>query len=167
MSTNDVPGANPRNNDSLARGCWAEHKDGSLINVESTEGGRVVYSIFDRATQPIVEYRDAMAEGAFKKSFSWNPKDPASEQWTWHDKTPFPWDLVIKAGARDGARYASAEDHLTAAERVRRSREIHHGHAVDPRELETRIDQIGEKASRIIRRLQRAIDQLPKGRGKR
>lgn len=167
MSTNDVPGANPSNHDSLAMGCWAEHEDGSLIVVESAEGGRIVYSIFDTATKPVTEYRDAMAEGAFKKAFSWNPKDPASEKWTWHDKTPFPWDRVIKGGARDGARFASADDHLTAAERVRRSREIHHGRAVDPQELETRVDQLGEKANRILRRLQREISRLPKGKGKR
>lgn len=49
MSTNDVPGANPKNADVLAMGCWAEHEDGSLIFVESVEGGTVVYSIFDIA----------------------------------------------------------------------------------------------------------------------
>lgn len=166
MSTNDVPGANPANHDELAMGCWAEHHDGSLILVESTEGGRVVYSIFDMEKQPVTEYRDAMAVGAFKKAFSWNPKDPASEKWTWHDKTAFPWDRIIRGGARDGTRYASADDHLNAAERIRQSREIHQGRAVDLEEVETRIDQLGEKADRIVRRLQRAISNLPKGKGK-
>lgn len=166
MSTNDVPGANPANRDQLAMGCWAEHEDGSLIHVESTEGGRVVYYMFNLATNPVTEYRDGMAEGAFKKAFSWNPKDPASEKWTWHDKTPFPWDRIIKAGARDGVHYASADDHLNAAERIRRSREIHTGHPVDLQEVEARIDQLGEKAERIVRRLQRAISNLPKGKGK-
>jgi len=165
MSTNDVPGYKAANHDALAMGCWAEHEDGSLIFVESTEGGRVVYSIFDREKQPITEYRDSMAEGAFKKTFSWDPKSPTSEKWTWHDKTPFPWDLVIRAGARDGTRYASAEDHLTAAERIRRSREIH-GQPVDPKDIETRFDQIGEKAAAaMIRGLQRAIEKLPPGKG--
>jgi len=166
MSTNDVPGYKAVHQDQLAMGCWAEHADGSLIVVESTEGGRVVYSIFDMEKQPVTEYRDAMAEGAFKKAFSWNPKDPASEKWTWHDKTPFPWDRIIRAGARDGTRYASAEDHITAAERIRRSREIHHAEPVDPKDIETRFDQIGERAAdAMIRAVQRAIDRLPPGKG--
>jgi hypothetical protein len=167
MSTNDVPGANPANRDELAMGGWAEHEDGSLILVESTEGGRVVYSIFDMEKSPITEYRDAMADGAFKKAFSWNPKDPKSEKWTWHDKTAFPWDRIIKLGGRDGARYVSAEDQLNAAERIRRSREIHRGREVDIAEIETRVDQLGERAEGIIRRLQRRISGLPKGKGKR
>lgn len=164
MSTNDVPGAKPENHDELAMGCWAEHADGSLILVESTEGGRVIYSIFDMSKDPITEYRDAMAEGAFKKVFSWKPE--SEDKWTWHDKTPFPWERVIRSGARDGIRYASAEDHLTAAERIRRSREIHHGQAVDPYEIESRFDRLGEKAESIISRLQRAISRLPAGRSK-
>lgn len=166
MSTNDVPGANPKNHDELAMGCWAEHRDGSLIFVMSTEDGRAVYSIFDMEKQPITEYRDTMAVGAFKKAYSWNPKDPASEKWTWHDKTPFPWDRIISKGARDGVRYASADDQLSAAERVRRSREIHDVREVDLEEIELRVDRLGEKAERIVNRLQRAISKLPKGKGK-
>lgn len=164
MSTNDVPGYKSENRDQLAMGCWAEHEDGSLILVESTEGGRVVYSVFDLEKRPIVEYRDAMADAAFKRQFSWDPKNSKSEKWTWHDKTPFPWDRIIEAGGRAGQRYASAEDHLNAAERIRRSRELHRGEPVDAAEIETRIDRLGEKAEGIIRRLQRAISKAPKGR---
>ena len=58
MSTNDVPGADPRNSDELATGCWAEHEDGSLIFVESTEVNRVIYSVFDMSRTPPLEYRD-------------------------------------------------------------------------------------------------------------
>jgi hypothetical protein len=163
MSTNDVPGAKLQNNDELAMGCWAEHEDGSLIFVESTEGGRCIYSIFDMTT-PVIEFRDSMAVGAFKKMFSWDPKNPKSEKWTWHDKTPFPWDRIIRAGHKDGSRHASAEDLLSAAERVRRSREIHRGREVDVEEVASRIDQIGEKAEGIIKRLQRAISNLPNGK---
>lgn len=166
MSTNDVPGYKPENRDELAMGCWAEHNDGSLIFVESTEGGRCVYSIFDLSKKPVTEYRDAMAVGAFKAQFSWEPGNKKSERWTWHDKTAFPWDRIIQAGARDGARYADVEEQLTAAERVRRSREIHRGRPVDPYELEARVDQLGEKADGIIRRIQRAIASLPTGKGK-
>jgi len=62
MSTNDVPGHNPVNNDELRSNCWAEHDDGSLILVQSTEGGRVIYMMFDLSVEPVVEYRDAMPE---------------------------------------------------------------------------------------------------------
>ena len=58
MSTNDVPGANPANRDELAMGAWAEHADGSLIFVESTEGGTCIYEVFDlseRQHQPVGE----------------------------------------------------------------------------------------------------------------
>src|SRR5437868_2055043 len=106
MATTDVPGANPANGDQLKMGCWAEHSDGSLIFVESTEGGRVVYSIFDMSKMPIIEYRDAMPEDTFKKTFSRRDGNLLIRtiNWTWHDKTPFPWDRVIKAGALDGGR---------------------------------------------------------------
>lgn len=167
MSTNDVPGYREENRDELAMGCWAEHADGSLIVVESTEGGRVIYSIFDMDKVPVTEYRDAMADGAFKRTFSWDPKKPQAEKWTWHDKSAFPWDRIIKAGARDGTRYASVDDHLNAAERLRRSREIHRGQPIDPHEIESRFDRLGEKADGIIRRLQRAISNLPKGKDRR
>ncbi len=166
MSTNDVPGYKATNNDALAMGCWAEHEDGSLILIESTEGGRVIYSIFDVATIPITEFRDSMAEGAFKKAFSWAQGKSKEDLWTWHDKTAFPWDKIIKSGARDGTRYASVEDHLSAAERVRRSREIHSGRPVDPEEIAHRFDQLGEKAEGIIARLQRAIAGLPRGKSR-
>lgn len=161
MSTADVPGHNPVNHDKLAMGAWAEHNDGSMILVESVEGGRVIYSIFDMDKSPVVEYRDAMAEGAFKKSFSWEPSK--KDKWCWHDKSLFPWDRIIKTGGKDGVKHASAEDQLNAAERVRRSREIHRGSPVDPEAARTRVDTVGRKAKSILRRLQEAISQLPPG----
>lgn len=122
MSTNDVPGADPINNDVLKMGCWAEHADGSMILVEGTESNSVVYCIFDRAFSPPVEYRDAMPEINFKRQFSWKPGDSGSkERWTWHDKTPFPWNKIIKQGARSGVRFADAEGLETAAQRVGKS----------------------------------------------
>lgn len=163
MGTHDVPNHGSAAADELKMGCWSEHKDGSLILVESTEGGRVVYSIFDMEKTPIVEYRDAMAEGAFKKTFSWDPKDPKSEKWLWHNRTVFPWDRIIKAGGKDGAKHASAEDQLNAAERVRRSREIHRGQPVDVEVARTRVDTLGRKAKAILSKLQKAISQLPPG----
>ncbi len=121
MATHDVPGAVGVHNDELGMGCWAEHEDGSLIFVQSTEGGRVVYQMFDLSVDPITEYRDAMPEKGFKEFFSWNPKKKDSIKWKWHDKTPFPWERVIKAGARDGHHFASAHDQLSAAAKVANS----------------------------------------------
>lgn len=161
MSTNDVPGYNKANNDELGIGSWAEHSDGSLILVEGAENATVVYSIFDMDKKPIIEYRDSMKEAAFKRQFSFDGKN---DKWTWHDKTAFPWDRIIDKGGQDGTRHASAEDLMTAAERVRRSREIHTGEPVDLEAVETRIDQLGEKANSIIKRVQRAIARLPKGK---
>jgi hypothetical protein len=129
MSTNDVPGAIPAHKDKLAMGCWAEHEDGSLIFVESTEADSVVYSIFDVAAVPIVEYRDAMPIKGFQRRFSWSGKDatttklPADVKWTWHDKTAFPWERVMEHFP-PGSRNASATATMSAAERVARSLDL-------------------------------------------
>lgn len=131
MSTNDVPGANPKNQDVLAMGCWAEHEDGSLIVVEAVEAGSVVYSIFDVAKSPPVEYRGAMPEQGFKDQFTWKAKGKGSkgktnEQWTWHDKTPFPWDRVMR-DFPEGTRSVSATDEMAAAQRVAQSLQLRAG----------------------------------------
>lgn len=126
MATNEVPGFDPKNADELHMGCWAEHKDGSLIRVESTEGARVIFSIFDMSTEPPVEYRDAMPEDEFKERFSWDEDsddDLANVKWTWHDKTPFPWDKLIADGAKPGPRHVSADHHLSEAAKIVASRE--------------------------------------------
>ncbi len=155
MSTPDVPGSNPKNNDQLAMGCWAEHADGSLILVESTEGDRVIYSVFDMGKTPIVEYRDAMPTKGFMDQFSYGKKSP--EKWTWHDKTPFPWDKVIKAGARDGQRFASAEDQLNAAERVAESLRLR-GQAFKPETQQHRLSRTTERGRAVINTIQDALD---------
>ncbi len=117
MSTPDVPGANPANKDILTIGCWAENDDGSLIFVEGLEAGTVVYSIFD-VPEPKVEYRDAMSEKGFKEQFSWKPGDgDTKDKWTWHDKTPFPWDRIM-GDFPAGQRSSSANKVMTAAQRV-------------------------------------------------
>lgn len=115
MSTHDVPGANPSNGDTLAMGCWAEHADGSLILVQSTESGaaikdRVVYDIFDMSRKPVLFYRDAMPRKAFDKRYS-------KPDWTWHDKTPFDWDRVIAVGA-PRPQHADAREFVSEAQRV-------------------------------------------------
>lgn len=72
-----------------------------MLFVESTEGGRIVYSVFDLSQDPPVEYRDRMDERPFKDLFSWNG---TNDKWTWHDKKPFPWERVIDAGGRPACR---------------------------------------------------------------
>lgn len=157
MSTHDVPGSNPDNADELAMGCWAEHDDGSLIFVESTEADRVIYSIFDMAKQPPVEYRDAMSTMAFEKAFG---RDADVGPWTWHDKTPFPWDRVIKAGVPDGARHAFAEHQMTAAERVADSLRLR-GERIS-RDLGHRAETTISRSGGIWDKLSRAIAELGK-----
>lgn len=158
MSTNDVPGANPRNGDILAMGCWAEHEDGSLLVVESTEASRVVYSMFDMSKDPIVEYRDAMPEAQFKRQFSWKGDD--DELWTWHDKTPFDWDRVIEAGAQDGLRFASVHGLSTAARRVAES--LHLRGEQIRRDYSHRRDQVRSRVSSLMDKFSRAISELRK-----
>jgi hypothetical protein len=166
MSTYDVPGANPDNNDELAMGCWAEHDDGSLIFVESTEGSRVVYSIFDMSKTPTVEYRDAMPETSFKRTFTWkkDSKRKGGEKWLWHDKTAFPWDRLIKQGGQDAGRHVSADDILTAAERVAASLKLRGGSlANDMRHRADRTVQASTARAGIIwDKISRAIGELRK-----
>ena len=158
MSTNDVPGANPANKDVLAMGAWAEHEDGSLIVVEAVEAGSVVYSIFDVAQSPPVEYRDAMTEKTFKDQFTWKPNGKSTEKWTWHDKTPFPWDRVMRDFPA-GTRQVSADEGLSAAQRVAESLALRAGavmerHGVTPT-LQKAATKIMEGVSEAIGALRR------------
>ena len=170
MSTNDVPGHKDCNNDVLAMGCWAAHEDGSLIFIESVENHRVIYSIFDMAKDPIVEYRDAMPEKEFKTNFSWVDTTKAKKassslnfKWTWHDKTRFPWEQVIKEGARDGMRFASAADLRTAAERVADSLKLR-AEAVSDRSHMVETTRSKSKIGGFLRTLANALDDLDKPR---
>jgi hypothetical protein len=167
MSTNDVPGANPKNNDKLAMGVWAEHADGSLIFVESTEGNRVIYSVFDMDKEPPVEYRDAMEMGTFKRTFSWDAsgkKAGTNEKWTWHDKTPFPWDKVIEEGVDDGPRVPSARQQLNAAERVAESLRLR-GAALDREEYSDRLERVFGRFQNTLNRIHDAVRNMGRGRG--
>jgi hypothetical protein len=185
MSTNDVPGYKEENRDDLHATCWAEHEDGSLIFVESTEANRVIYSIFDMAHDPPIEYRDAMPEVSFKSTFSWDPAatkktKKLNEKWTWHDKTPFPWDRIIKGGGTDGPRYAAAEHITTAAERIRTSRERHstaaqrvadelrlRGEELDRSDFEDRMETVLGRVAGMFERIVGAAERAGnKFRGK-
>jgi hypothetical protein len=162
MATHDVPGANAQNADVLATGCWAEHKDGSLIFVKSTESGRVIYEIFDTADDPPTVYTDAMPEREFKKFFSFAPTGKSVIEWTWHDKTPFPWDRIIKTTKRPAPGFASADDQLTAAQRVveslkRRGKELL-GKRTSEQALGHMVEREESKGMAVIRKLAAALD---------
>jgi len=160
MSTQDVPGHGSAKSDTLCMGVWGEHNDGSLLFVESTEGGRVIYSMFDMAQDPIVEYRDAMPEKGFKESFSFgDKKSKVDSGWVFHDKTPFPWDKVIAAGSKDSVRYASADDQLNAAQRVAESMKMR-GDVFDVDKWAHLREQVGRKGGMILDKIQRAISEL-------
>lgn len=163
MSTNDVPGARAANNDELGLGCWAEHEDGTLLFVESTEADRVIYSVFDTRKNPPMEFRDAMPEDGFKKHFSWDPnsKDDDQIKWTWHDKTPFPWDRIIEEGIPEGVRHASAQHLLTAAEKVAEKRDLI-GKSVDEDDIKSRLSKtiVGRVGRAVVSGIQSAISEL-------
>lgn len=129
MSTDDVPGMNPKNQDTLHAGCWAEHTDGTLIYVLGTENRTVLYELFELqdANNP-VEYRDSMKQHEFEKQFSYDPTNPKSLRWTWHDKTLFPWDRVMKS-FNQGVRPVSAKKQISDASKVKKSKSKHARHA--------------------------------------
>jgi hypothetical protein len=148
-----------------------------MILVESTEGSRVIYSIFDMAKEPAMEYRDAMPEVSFKATYSYDATGAKklNERWTWHDKTPFPWDRIIKNGIKNGARLPSADHTLTAAERIVETRKRHistaaervaaelklQGENLDPARAEDRMDRFMDRMETIFGGIARALSRLP------
>ncbi len=161
MSTNDVPGAKASNRDVLAAGCWSEHEDGTLIFVKGTED-RVVYEIYDMADDPPTTYTDAMAEEEFKKFFSWDPKGEGLK-WTWHDKTPFPWERIIKVSPRPKPSYASADAHASAAQKVVNSLR-RRGHNIAERkarreEMGHMVEQEGSRGMLVLEKIATALER--------
>jgi len=156
-----VPGARASNKDTLGTGCWAEHKDGSLIFVEGAENGRVIYSVFDLMDpdNPL-EYRDAMKERDFKKAYSWKPGK--RDKWTWHDKTAFPWEKIIEIGAKDGVRFPSADRLISAAERVAVSRKLKGDVIVSDEHAHKTGTKTEKAAIKIMKGIQNALEQLTK-----
>jgi hypothetical protein len=162
MSTNDVPGCNPNNSDELAMGCWAEAKDGSLLLIESVEGDRVIYSIFNTAVNPPMEYRDAMPLNGFEDHFSYcNNKKPLGGVWTWHDKTPFPWDRVIRKGIADGTKFVNIDDQITAAARVIEARNlIDSGKPITEEKKRQFMERVSTRGRAVLDKVQMAISEL-------
>jgi hypothetical protein len=163
MSTNDVPGSNPKNRDELGCGCWAEHEDGSHVFVLGSENDEVVYSMFDISKDPVQEFRDKLPKKEFEKHFSWDGKNI---KWTWHDKTPFPWDKIIKAGATDGVlAAASAYDQIKAARSV--AQILAEKLGISPSDLDAdQYDHMISKAApkNIMSNIQKSIDECPPGK---
>ncbi len=159
MATNDVPGANPVNKDELHAGCWAEHSDGSLIFVMNGENDRVVFQMYDLMQSPPMYYQSALRIADFKKQFSFPPVGQSAEKWTWHDKTAFPWDRVIKAFPdQPTPQYANVADNLSAAARVAKSlQELVHPHAVNREQIEARQEQVRSKGRSMTERIAAAL----------
>lgn len=172
MSTHDVPGANPKNKDVLALGCWAEHDDGSLVYVHSTEGGRVIFEMMDVADKDNpVSWREAMPIGDFNKTFSWDDKkfvDDSTgrripkEKWLWHDKTPFPWDRVIddKTFAK-GQVPMSVHHTISAAQRVAEALKARK-ERIDVEALRSKVLSGSSVVSTIRDKFNRAFNELRK-----
>lgn len=156
MSTQDVPGANPANGDELTMGCWAEHEDGSLIFVESTEADRVVYSIFDLSVDPPLEYRDAMPRHGFERAFSYPTE--TGDKWTWHDKTPFPWERIMD-DFQPGSRPASAVAQLSAAARVAKHLDLKAGE-ISPSVWGRAAGAAGSRARQVMDKFRRALGEF-------
>ena len=142
MSTADVPGFDKKNNDKLAMGSWAEHEDGSLIFVQATEGGRVIFEMFDPTMQDQM-FRHAMPEKDFKEKFSFKSgKSIADQKWTWHDKTVFPWDRVIQSGVKPGVHFRDAVTQISAELKV--------AEALDLKSSKIDTDQLSTRQAREI-----------------
>lgn len=157
MSTQDCPGANPAHADVLAAGCWAEHEDGSLIYVKGTEGGQVVYEIYDVAQDPPVMYQDAMRESDFKTTFSYPPIGKSDIKWTWHDKTPFPWNRVMKSFDKPRPQYADVHDTLSAASKVAESLRLR-SHSLHPEGVGHMTEEEAPRGRGIIDKIQKSLD---------
>lgn len=162
MSTNDVPGANAANNDQLAMGCWAEHEDGSYILVLSTENDEVIFSMFDTKDPTVPQFNDKLPRKEFERHFSWDSKNSKSIKWTWHDKTPFPWDLIIKHGAsKDGVMPSSAGSQIESAAAVMAKILGINKKDFNPEDFTNMMEK--ESPKNILKIIQSKIDECPVG----
>lgn len=135
MATNDVPGAKVHNNDKLARGCWAEHEDGSMIYVKDIdENGRVIFDIYELAdADHPTFYPHALSKKDFEETFSYDPKKigVANLKWVWHNRTPMPWERVMRIFDTPVPALVNAVDTISAAKRVANSLKLRMGRSLD------------------------------------
>lgn len=171
MATTDVCGYGSASNDKLTAGCWADHEDGSLILLKGlTENDICIFEIYDLSDEdhPVV-YSNALTLSDFQTTFSWNPKKKSSGKnlkWNWHDKTLFPWSLVMKSVKNPQPSLVNVEDTLSAAQRLKQS--------LDARMVGTPVTEdfvhraqgtqvrtgSGSPAKTIMTRLKNAISEL-------
>lgn len=168
MATTDVPGYNPTNNDKLSRGSWAEHDDGSLIFVKDIdENDRVIFDLYDLANlQHPIFYPNALALYEFEKTFSYEPKKKkkVNLKWTWHDKTEFPWERVMRVIQSPLPVATNVQDTLTAAAQMaqslnfRLSEVLTQDHILKEQGLVTRPQT--HQSRTILQRLKNALGAL-------
>lgn len=170
MSTTDCPGYGSASFDKLMRGCWAEHEDGSLIYIKDIdENDRVIFELYELKDKVYpVYYQHALAKKDFEKTFSFDPKKKKNDKinliWSWHNRTPFPWDKVMKYVDRPVPVAANVEDQVSAVAKVVdslhiRMREVlDRDHVLAEQGLEKR--PISASSKTIFQRLRNAMNEL-------
>jgi hypothetical protein len=159
MATTAVPGADPRNLDDLSVGCWAEDAKGtSLIHVIGHEGGSVIFQLYDLEQDPPLFYQDAMLEKEFKGFFSVPPIGTSEVRWTWHDKTTFDWNRVMKRLSMKTPNYADVEDQLTITQKIAQTLGMR-GRRLAQEDVTARS---GERRDRVVGIMERIADAIEK-----
>ncbi len=151
MATQDVPGAKASNGDTLAVGAWSEDKAGtSLMFVAGLENDQVVYQMYDLTNGMF--YQDAMLEKDFKKEFS-------GKDWTWHDKTSFPWNRVMARFNRPVPQHADVEDQLTTAGKVAKALHLR-GRKLTEADVTARSEELRARGFEVMGTIAEAIGKF-------
>lgn len=160
MSTQSVPGADPKNLDKLDVGCWAEDKKGtSLLHVIGHEGGSVVFQIYDLNERPPLFYQDAMLEDEFKSYFSTPPVGKSKTKWKWHDKKSFPWDQVMKRLSGKVPVHADVQDHMSVAKKIAKKLGLR-GRKLAEADVTPKTQDARDRGMAIISRLAEALGRI-------
>lgn len=158
MATNSVPGADAKNLDKLDIGCWAEDdQKTSLIFVAGRETGRVVYQMYDLVDGYF--YNDAMLEADFKSRFSVPPVGNSPHRWTWHDKTPFPWDRVMSRFQRPVPQFSDVEDQLSTAQKVAQALGLR-GRKLTEEDVTPQVEQRRRRGYAIMDRIAEVVGRI-------
>lgn len=165
MATSTVPGKAKENRDVLDVGCWAEADKGkSLILVIGMEGGKVFYQMFDLTKQQPSHYLSNMVEKDFKDIFSFPPHGKSKVNWTWHDKTKFPWENVQRYMDFPVPQIVDAVDRLQSAVDIVVDELGLRGKTLQKKDLEGKVSAEGKKSGQhIMDRLKKALDVFLEG----
>jgi len=160
MSTTAVPGADPKNLDQLDQGCWAEDAgQTSLVHVIGHEHGSVVFQLYDLSETPIIFYQDAMLAKDFKDFFSVPPFGTSDVTWTWHDKTNFPFDRVMKRFSSKTSHHADVQDQLSIVQKI--AQKLHMtGSRLAKEELTAQVEQQRSRGEAIIEVIGEALGKI-------